>query len=339
VRADYERALGRVPVVVHSDPPGADIALRMTGVADARFERQGTTDATSGELRLSLAAGEYEVLVERAGLGFGEYRMSVQAGVAELRVDTQVRATSSTRQGMVRIPGGTYWIGRDIPPGESDSMSLERHQVTLDSFWIDRCEVSNDDYAAFVAATGRAAPKHWTNGSIPSGQERFPVIWVNWADAADYAAWAGKRLPTEAEWEVAARGTDERLYTWGNEYDPTKANLPDPAETRPVGNVTPIKGSLVAVDSPTEDCSPWGVLHLVGNAEEWVAEFWSPAARGPQRHPALLPSQKLTRGASYASATERFALCSYRGALDPWSMRMLTGFRCAKSDVSSATGR
>src|SRR5262249_13155803 len=121
---------------------------------------------------------------------------------------------------MVLVPAGEFWMGSD--DGADDEKP--RRTVVLEAFYIDRFEVSNALYARFVAATHRVAV-----GSSGSAVATSPVVEVSWDDAASYCAWARKRLPTEAEWEKAARGTDGRRYPWGDHWDGTRANS---AETR-----------------------------------------------------------------------------------------------------------
>lgn len=138
------------------------------------------------------------------------------------------------------------------------------HQVWLDEFEIDVYEVTVAQYAAFVAETGWRLPGDWrTETRHPAGN--LPVTHVAWPDAAAYCEWAGKRLPTEAEWEKAARGTDERRYPWGNEWDGARAAVSVSVETGPV-----------PVGSYPEGASPYGALDMAGNVHEWVADFYDP---------------------------------------------------------------
>src|SRR5262249_40579891 len=109
--------------------------------------------------------------------------------------------------GMVFVPGGTFEMGRD----NGDEFERPAHTVKVKPFFLDRTEVTNEEYHRFVAATGHRPPANWAGGKIPEGQARFPVVNVSWEDANAYARWANKRLPTEAEWEFAARGTDGRI--------------------------------------------------------------------------------------------------------------------------------
>lgn len=128
--------------------------------------------------------------------------------------------------GMALVPAGEYWQGRVYRTliEELDMHARARiddlpaHVVYLDAFLIDKNEITNTEYQKFAEATGRAKPWQWRRGNIPQGKEKFPVYNVNWEDATAYCAWAGKRLPTESEWEKAARaGTDRLRYPWGDQ--------------------------------------------------------------------------------------------------------------------------
>src|SRR5947199_9191657 len=151
-------------------------------------------------------------------------------------------AQTAAPDGMVLIPAGKFWMGRtfsifldsgDLVP--RDKMDDRPANYTyVDAFYIDKYEVTNADYARFVEAKGVRPPWHWPEGQIPRGEEKFPVANVNWYEATNYCKWAGKRLPTEAEWEKAARGgLDRAHYAWGDaEVANTEANLFDQAGQR-----------------------------------------------------------------------------------------------------------
>lgn len=134
--------------------------------------------------------------------------------------------------------------------------------VTLKPFFIDRTEVTNAQFKKFLGATGYQPRfkdnflRHWKNGTYPEGEGEFPVIWVDLDDAKAFAVWAGKALPTEEQWQMAAQGTDGRLYPWGNEYDISRANVMADGP-RPVG-------------SYPNGASPYGNLDMVGNVWEWT---------------------------------------------------------------------
>ncbi len=115
---------------------------------------------------------------------------------------------------MVLIPVGEFWMGS--PDDEGGKNEHPRHRVYLDAYDMDRFEVTVSRYAEFLQSTGREAPHDWAKVKI-SKHSNLPVVGVSWNDAETYCRWAGKRLPTEAEWEKAARGTDGRTYPWGDE--------------------------------------------------------------------------------------------------------------------------
>src|SRR5436309_11549199 len=143
-----------------------------------------------------------------------------------------IAAQTAVPERMVLIPAGKFWMGRAVTL-VVDSINVRArdayddvpaNNIYLDAFYIDQYEVTNADYAKFLAAKGGKAPWHWPQGNIPKGEEKFPVYNVNWFEATDYCKWAGKRLPTEAEWEKAARGgLDRKIYSWGDD-DIDKSN-------------------------------------------------------------------------------------------------------------------
>ena len=145
-------------------------------------------------------------------------------------------------------------MGRD----DGDQYERPAHKVTVKPFFMDQYEVTNEDYAKFVKATANRAPSNWANGNYPDGAARKPVTGVTWDDATAYAKWAGKRLPTEEEWEFAARGTDGRLYPWGNEW---KSGL---------ANADGVSNGMVDVGT-YKGASPFGAYDMVGNAWEWMS--------------------------------------------------------------------
>ena len=181
-------------------------------------------------------------------------------------------STPRVRQAMVAIPGGEFIMGNDgrgdDGPGDEDERPAHRARVR--TFRIDRYETTNAMYEAFVKATGRTIPHHWANGVSPEDKADHPVVYVNWHDADAFCRWAGKRLPTEAEWERAARGTDGRRFPWGNEFSTTKANPPqywltkhEPGDTMPVGSFP-------------QGRSPEGLEDMAGNVYEWVSDWYQP---------------------------------------------------------------
>jgi iron(II)-dependent oxidoreductase len=162
----------------------------------------------------------------------------------------------------VVIPAGSFKMGTDLK--NADAASRPQHTVNLKSYRIDKYLVTNAQYARFIAATGHRPPSDWKDGRIQQGTALYPITLVNWFDAKAYANWAGKRLPREAEWEKAARGTDGRRWPWGNEMDPARLNT--------YYNV----GSASNVNTYTNGLSPYGIYDMAGNVDEWVDDDFMP---------------------------------------------------------------
>lgn len=215
---------------------------------------------------------------------------------------------------MVYVPGGEFTLGRD--GGREDESPQQT--IYVDGFNIDVYPVTNAEYRAFVEATGHRAPRHWKDGQIPPGKEDHPVVWVSWEDAAAYAAWAGKRLPSEIEWEKAARGTDGRLYPWGDVFDSARCNSREAEleDTSPVG-------------AYPEGASPYGALDMCGNVWEWTAD-WYDAYRGSVYHLERYgATYKVLRGGSWFDGAGDVMVVS-RNSAKPTFMFSTIGFRCVK---------
>lgn len=176
---------------------------------------------------------------------------------------------------MVRIPAGKFIMGYNKRwPDEGP-----QHVVYLKSYWIDKYEVTNAQYKKFIDATGRRSPDHFRNRTYPEGKADHPVTYVTWYDATAYCAWAGKRLPTDAEWEKAARGTDGQMFPWGNEFDINKANTPQrwAALGKPGG------GDTTPVGAFEGGKSPYGLYDMSGNVWEWTSSWYT--AYPGNKHP------------------------------------------------------
>ena len=227
-------------------------------------------------------------------------------------------ATPAPPAGMLYVPGGEFTMGR----AGGDEYESPTHSVAVKPFFLDINEVTCQQYRDFIRATGRRAPPGWSNNTYPHGMQQKPVTGVTWDDANAYAKWAGKRLPTEEEWEFAARGTDGRLYAWGDEWQEGLANA-DGA-----------RGSLANVGE-YGGLSPFGAVDMIGNAWEWTASNLRayPGGRMPgQKTPGEL---KVIRGGAYVSRREA-ATATYRRGYPPRGNYDYsnTGFRCAR-DVSA----
>ncbi|NOZ23383.1 MAG: formylglycine-generating enzyme family protein [Planctomycetes bacterium] len=158
--------------------------------------------------------------------------------------------------GMVLVEAGQFIMGRNDGPVDEQPA----RKVSIPAFYIDKYKVTNSGYAAFIEATGHPPPRDWPDGRIPIGREDFPVVNVSWQDAVAYAKWAKKRLPTEKEWEKAARGPAGRLYPWGNEPDVTMHATE--AKLRPVGSIP-------------SNVSPYGCYDMVSYPPEWTCTYYT----------------------------------------------------------------
>jgi len=179
--------------------------------------------------------------------------------------------TSPIHLELVLVPAGEFLMGSD-PAKDKDAQGDEQpqHRVYVSEFYIARCPVTNVQYAAFVKATKHKAPGHWENGRVPSSKENGPVVYVTWHDAVAFCEWLSRetdrnfRLPAEAEWEKAARGTDGRIYPWGNEQPTAElCNFTNNVRgTTPVGRYSP-RGD-----------SPYGCADMAGNVWEWTQSLY-----------------------------------------------------------------
>ena len=232
-------------------------------------------------------------------------------------------AMATAPDDMVLVPGGEFTMGS--PAGDADEQPA--HRVLVDSFFMDKYEVTVRQYGVFLQEAGGDRPSEWKTMNKTANQNR-PVMGVDWADAARYCKWAGKRLPTEAEWEKAARGTDGRLYPWGN--DP-----PTPLHANFGKTGSNDHGSLAPVGTLEHGKSPYGIYDMAGNVWEWVSDWYDDAyyKNSPPQNPAgpSMGGFKVIRGGSWASGPRN--LRSADRYWDPPSFRSLyfPGFRCAKN--------
>jgi len=231
---------------------------------------------------------------------------------------------------MVYIPSGEFIMGAD---GSADNESPP-HTVHLDAFYIDRYSVTHEEYKRFVDATGHPVPCYdvgWVDAreynwdpetrTPPEGKEEHPVVLVSWEDARAYATWAGKRLPTEAEWERAARGIDGRRWPWGNEFIQGRCNSRESGAdgTTPAGRYSP------GGDSPDD------VGDMVGNVWEWTSTLFRPYPYDADdgRESLEASGWRVLRGGSWQNDLDR-ARCTARLDGD-FLFYNNVGFRCAVS--------
>jgi len=212
---------------------------------------------------------------------------------------------------MVEVGAGEFYFGDEAEP---------RY---LPRFWIDKYEVTNAEYLAYVKKTGAPIPHHWRGGPLgrfpPRGQQRWPVRYLSRAEVLAYVQWAGKDLPTEMEWEKAARGTDHRLYPWG-EWDKSCLSYYDHAMlgTGPVG-------------MHPQGASPYGVEDMLGNVFEWTKSDTSPS--GTTRPYAVV------RGGCDHSTDFRKLTLTWRNAFAPSGHYPYVGFRCVRREPRHHKGQ
>ena len=259
-----------------------------------------------------------------------------------------VAAQTAAPEGTVLVPTGKFWMGKayTIYLESADLVARDRmddkpaNHVHLDAFYIDKYEVTNVDYAKFVEATHIRAPWHWPQGKVPTGQEKFPVYNINWYESADYCKSVGKRLPTEAEWEKAARGgLDRNHYTWGdNEIDRSEQLLLAPQGAGRIGN-KPVPAALGRSDAMAVgsfEANGYGLYDMTGNVMEWTSDWYDnnyypfmPKVnpKGPETG-----KYKSVRGAGWGDGGGHGdeKVVDYRNFTDPDTHISTIGFRCAK---------
>jgi formylglycine-generating enzyme required for sulfatase activity len=249
-----------------------------------------------------------------------------------------VLAAALFADSMALIPAGQSTRGRtfDWPDYKVDwypnpvKDDEPARRISLDAFFIDRSEVTNREYLQFVKATGHRAPYHWTGLYSDENTSNQPVTNVSWNDANAYCSWQGKRLPTEAEWERAARGTsaDSGMYPWGDR------------EIRPADAV------YGKVDGPDPVCSKaqnsFGLCDMIGNVWEWTSDWYARDyyAVSPEKNPKGPENgqYRVLRGGSWFDVPPLFLTASYRSWARQSARSPTIGFRCAR-DAERTGGR
>lgn len=233
-------------------------------------------------------------------------------------------------EGMVYIPAGEFIMGTDktkekeIPPAYGlkkppyeDEKPMRK--VFLKAFYIDKYEVTHAQYRKFVGATRHPWPDYWKEGYNPAW-DNYPIFNVSWEDGNAYCQWIGKRLPTEQEWEKAARGTDGRRFPWGNEYDSNNANT--------------LQKGITPVGFFKLDVSPYGVYDLGGNLIEWVANWYRPYPGNKDQDLDFEGHYKVMRGGSWGGVghynLSYYIRAACRKYAKPEGRFNDVGFRCAK---------
>jgi formylglycine-generating enzyme required for sulfatase activity len=231
---------------------------------------------------------------------------------------------------MILIPGGSLLMGSDEGPAKHQP----QHSIQVEIFYIDRFPVTNEEYKRFVDETGHPVPFYdvsWcdTQGynwdpetrAFPEGKDDHPVVLVKWTDALAYARWAGKRLPTEAEWELAARGLDGRIWPWGNRSAPGRSNTLEAG----VGATTSVQRHV------PYGASPEGVADMIGNVWEWTSSLFRPYPYDAHDGRETLKTNgwRVLRGGSWVN--DLYTARTYTRLDGDFILYSNVGFRCATS--------
>lgn len=299
----------------------------------------GETVSSSMKIVAPLAPGNYRIqwyYVSPESKAFGarpilKYTFQVvdgampttaaQSAIPTPGITVETRGTDNAP--MVFVPAGVFPMGSN--QGDVDERPV--HDTFLDAFWIDRYEVTNAQFKHCVDAGICHAPP--VSGSSTRDVyydkpefDDYPVIYVSWDDAKKYCEWARKRLPTEAEWEKAARGTEGRIFPWGDRLD------------RNLVNYMNLAGDTMAVNNYSNGASPYGALNMAGNVSEWVSDWYDADyySNATTRNPIGAPAGKVRglRGGSWASNEEYYIRTTVRLQNEPGFRNTEIGFRCAQ---------
>jgi len=223
---------------------------------------------------------------------------------------------------MVEVPAGPFVMGQDPSDGrpgvDVGVDSMPRHEVSVKRFWIDRLEATVADYKRYLAATGAGRFPERAYGTATPPDD-LPIFDLDFFEATAYCRWLGKRLPTEAEWEKAARGTDGRLYPWGDTWDPARVAYHDHARTGPD-----------PVGSHPDNASPYGVLDMAGNVMEWTDDWYEAYPGSTLRRRSFGRFYRVLKGGSWESNPYQLRSAN-RFAVVPEIGQPSFGVRCVAS--------
>ena len=249
-----------------------------------------------------------------------------------------IKVSQRDQKEMVLVPSGEFIMGTNKVDTEGTHkkigaikpLYLDQHperKLLLGSFYMDRYEVTNEEYQGFLHATQFTdLPAHWVDGVYPEEQASHPVTQVTWWEGWSYCMWAGKQLPTEAQWEKSARGPSGLSYPWGQEFVKGKANLGIDGDRK-----------TAAVTAYPEDVSPYKIYGLSGNVMEWTQDWYLPYPGNSRSDPRFGRELKVLRGNGFQKAGHYF-LPAYRYAFtrteaNPNDFFENVGFRCASEII------
>ena len=316
-------------LVVVGAPPGSNVYVDNV--------RRGTTKADGTIQVQELKAGKRILRVSHDG--YEDFNTSVTGKDGEVkRIPAQLTPTGTAEEPKTGLPAEVDYNGPMLLVGAGEfTMGDDAHQddekpahkVTLPDFYIDKFEVSNEQYKKFCDATKHAYPTDpWWDTQYFKAHPKSPVLGVNWDDANAYAKWAGKRLPTEEEWEKAASwdasAQKKRQFPWGDTPDTSKANMGGTKRTTDVGQYA-------------GGASPYGAQDMAGNVAEWVDSFYQPYPGGGASSADFGTTNRIVRGGTYkgdaedARTTRRLYHPPLLSEAEKKNRAFLIGFRCAIS--------
>ena len=282
-----------------------------------------------GKARIMMDSGIHVIAAEVDGYHMETKEVEIISGgkvtitLALIKRGQNRDATSSIRGGEIGMgvnQDRADWILKRIGgKSEEYASAVPSHQVKLKDYKIDKYEVSNEQYQKFVTATKHKLPKSWKSSNVPIDIANYPVVNVSYADADAYCKWKGKRLPTEAEWEYAARGDSRNIFPWGKKYRDARANLRASNYRSPTDTGRYEKGV-----SSFSDC-----YEMSGNVWEWTSSWYDAYPGSKHKDTDFGKSMKVIRGGSFREGPSR-ATAVLREKLLPNAVQDNVGFRCAK---------
>jgi len=282
----------------------------------------GQSAARRGDRETAVSCFDEGLRIVPGDAGFRRDLQALEPEAGELRT------WAADGKDMVWVPGGTFRFGASEGDRQAATDELPAADFSVEGFWLDRNEVTNAEYRRCVEA-GACTPPVRTDAYDDPNRASHPVLWVTWFQAYDYAAWAGKRLPTEVEWERAARSGSGQRFPWGGRWDPAMANA--------LG----VEGAdywMAAAPVGSFPASAWGLHDMIGNAAEYVHDVYHPSYNGAPRDGRsweqetgpMQERRRVVRNGSFADLPVRQRV-SRRSARKPTDASKAIGFRCAAS--------
>ncbi|MGV8121672.1 MAG: SUMF1/EgtB/PvdO family nonheme iron enzyme [Candidatus Xenobiia bacterium LiM19] len=324
---------GKPPTPFKFDPIGTlrpDISASLAEVVDRSLRLQAHERFESA--RKMREALEGKVVAQKAGAPAKKAGAPVAIAQSPAPVSPLPSVMHNKKDGAetVLVPAGEFLMGS--PSGEGSDSECPRREVYLDAYHIYKHPVTNGQFASFVKETGYDAEGDWKKYALP-GKENHPVVAVTWNDAQAYCKWAEGALPTEAQWEKAARGTDGRNYPWGNTWDDSKCNWYRGPKVAGMANLYGGRGTTPVGSFPS-GVSPWGCLDVAGNVWEWCSDWYEENyyKSSPSRNPEGPPrgQYRVCRGGSWCNGGSRNVRCAYRGWGLPGNGANDVGFRVCR---------